>query len=410
MRRAAVVGVGDELLSGLVVNSNAAMIGELLATVGIEVVRSVAVGDDEDDIVDVLRQACSLAEVVVVTGGLGPTQDDRTREALARLLDVPLDRHEDIVDDLRQRFAAFGREMPASNAKQADVPRGADVVPNPYGTAPGLRAAFASSVIYVVPGVPSEARRMLTETIVPALAEGVGAIRSRHVRCVGLAESDIAMRFEDLATATNPRMAFLPGGGEIRLRFVATGADADACEARLDVAEATVRERLGEVVYGTGEDSLEAVVGRELRDRGWTLATAESCTAGLLCARVANIPGSSDYLRGGVVTYATEAKTAELGVPAALLAEHGAVHPDVARAMAAGARERFGVDVALSVTGVAGPAPQDGRPPGTLILGLAAPDGAEVRELRVPGDRDQVRLFATTFALNLLRLHLQRPR
>lgn len=405
--KSVLVCVGDELLAGVIVNTNASMIGDLLQSIGIPVAWSVCVGDEEDAIVDAIRRAVADGDVVIVTGGLGPTQDDLTREAIARLLGGGLERDVAIVEDIRARFRAFGRDMPASNAKQADIPRGARAIPNPWGTAPGIRAELDGTVIYAIPGVPGEARRMLDEQIVPELGGGA-TIRARMIRCVGLAESALADLFGDLATASNPRMAFLPGGGEIRLRFVATASSDDECLALLDEAERTIRERAGDFVYGIDTDTLEDVVGKLLAERGLTVATAESCTAGMLAARIADVPGASRYLIGGAVTYFDASKTSELDVPAALIEQHGAVSEEVTKAMAVGARKRFGSDVALAITCVAGPDPQDGVPPGQMYLGLAGlGDVVQARGVRVPGDRAQVRQFATTFALSMLRQHLE---
>jgi nicotinamide-nucleotide amidase len=250
---------------------------------------------------------------------------------------------------------------------------------------------------------------MLEEQVLPELAVAGGAaiIRARELHCVGIPESELADQFPDLATAANPRMAFLPGGGEIRLRFVARGATPEECVAALDEAERVVRERCGAFVYGVDVLTLEAVVGEMLTARSLSVATAESCTAGALAARIANVPGASKYLVGGVVAYTAEAKTAELDVPPDVIAKSGSVSEEVARAMAIGAKKRFGCDYALSVTCVAGPEPQDGAPPGTMCLGIAGPgEDTEARCVRVPGDRAQVRSFAATFALNLLRTRL----
>ncbi len=405
-KKSVIVAVGDELLAGVIVNSNAAFIGELLQAAGYPVVWSMVVGDEEKDIVDAVARAARDADVVIVSGGLGPTQDDKTRDAIARLLGTELVRDESIVEDIRARFRAWGREMPESNAQQADIPAGAMAILNPWGTAPGIRAELDSAVIYAIPGVPGEAKRMLEEQIISELGGGA-TIRARMLKCVGMSESGLADLFGDLATAANPRMAYLPGGGEIRLRFVATGADEPECLLLLDEAEKTVRERVGDILYGVDEETLEFVVGRMLKEKGLKVATAESCTAGALAARIANIPGSSDYLVGGVVTYASEAKASELGVPAELIEEHGAVSDAVTRAMALGAKERLSADVAVSVTCAAGPEPQDGAQPGTIFLGVAGPgDTVEVRGVTVPGDRAQVLNFATTFALSFLRSHL----
>lgn len=399
MKTAAVVGVGDELLSGVVVNSNAALIGRRLLDVGVPVVRSFCVGDEEDLIVEVVRQAAELADVVVVTGGLGPTQDDRTREALARMLGVPLVRDAEVVESIRARFAAFGREMPESNARQADRPESAAFVQNPWGTAPGLRAEWKGTVVYAIPGVPREAEHMLEEQILPQLAGH--PIATRELRCVGIAESELAERLSDLAVAAEPRMAFLPGGGEVRLRFVGGGKES------LERAEAIVRERLGPAVYGHDDQTLEAVVGLLLAGAGHTLAVAESCTAGMLASRIATVPGASAYLRGGIVAYQNDVKAKGLGISPALIAASGPVSGEVALEMARGARVAFEADLGIAVTCVAGPEPHGGQPVGRTVLALAGLNQTDiVRELRLPGDREQVRQFATTFALNLLRLHL----
>ncbi|MGH2759086.1 MAG: competence/damage-inducible protein A [Actinomycetota bacterium] len=400
------VCVGDEILAGVIVNTNAAMIGEIMQAAGAPVVWSISVPDVEESIVDAIRRATADADVVIVTGGLGPTQDDLTREAIGKLLDAELERDEAILEDIRGRFKAFGREMPASNAKQADIPAGARAIPNPWGTAPGIRAELDGAVIYAIPGVPGEARRMIEDRILPEVGGG-RAIRARLVRCVGLPESELADRLADLASADNPKMAFLPGGGEIRLRFVAHASEEEECVRLLDEAEGTVRERLGAFVYGTDVDTLEAVVGRMLAQRHLKLVTAESCTAGALAARISSIPGSSEYFLGGIVSYTKDVKIAELGVPPETLERHGAVSEEVARAMAVGAKGRFGADIALSVTCAAGPEPHDGAEPGTLVLGIAGlGETIDARRIRVPGDRDQVRAFAVTFSLSMLRSHL----
>jgi nicotinamide-nucleotide amidase len=412
MSKSVLVCVGDELLAGVTVNTNAAMIGEMLIAAGLPVEWAASVSDEEDEIVRFVEMACRDAKVVIVTGGLGPTQDDKTREALARLVGTELERDESIVEDIRERFQAFGRVMPEANAKQADIPRGGSKILNPWGTAPGIRVEHNGAVIYAIPGVPGEARHMLEEQILPELAAAGGAaiIRARELRCVGLPESELADRFGDLAVADNPRMAFLPGGGEIKLRFVARGATPEECVDALDVAETTVRERIGSFVYGVDTQTLEAVAGELLKERGHTIGTAESCTGGGLAARISNIPGSSDYFVGGIVAYTADAKTKELGVPREVIEEHGLVSAEVARAMAVGAQKRLGTTYALSITCAAGPEAHDGAPPGTMCLGIAGPNGlVDGRCIRIPGDRDQVRAFAATFALSMLRTQLVEP-
>jgi nicotinamide-nucleotide amidase len=385
------------------------MIGEMLIAAGLPVEWSVCVSDEEDEIVRFLEMACRDAKIVIVTGGLGPTQDDKTREALARLVGTDLVRDESIIDGIRERFKAFGRTMPEANAKQADIPSTGRAIDNPWGTAPGIRVEHNGAVLYAIPGVPGEARHMLEEQILPELAASGGAaiIRARELRCVGIPESELADRFPDLATAANPRMAFLPGGGEIKLRFVARGVTPEDCTATLDEAERVVRERVGPFVYGVDHQTLETVVGEMLTKRGQTVATAESCTAGGLASRISNIAGSSEYFVGGIVAYTSDAKVEQLGVPRDVIEKHGLVSEEVARAMAVGAQERLSADYALSITCAAGPEPHDGVPPGTMCLGLAGPGGlADARSVRVPGDRAQVRSFAATFALSMLRTHL----
>lgn len=407
--RAAVVGVGDELLAGIVVNTNAALIGLRLQGIGVPVAFTMCVGDDEDDIVAKLRYAIEQADVVVVTGGLGPTQDDRTREALARLMDAPLVRDEMALEAIRSRFTALGRTMAESNAKQADHPTGSTLVPNPFGTAPGIRTEIAGAVVYCLPGVPREAERMLDERVLPELVqrfEGVAVIRSRELRCVGIAESELADRLGDLADAEEPRMAFLPGGGEVRLRFVATGPAVEVCDQLLAGAEATVRERLGSAVFGVDAETLESVVGGLLVQRNLTIATAESCTAGLVSARLASVPGASAYLRGALVTYQDDVKARSLGIAPALIDAAGPVSGEVALEMARGVGVSLDADVGLAVTCSAGPTPQ-GAPIGATFIAIATEGaGPLVREVRIPGDRQQVRQFAATFALNLVRLYL----
>jgi nicotinamide-nucleotide amidase len=409
MSKSVLVCVGDELLAGVTVNTNAAMIGEMLLAAGLPVEWSVCVSDELDEIVRFLEMAVRDAKIVIVTGGLGPTQDDKTRDALAQLLGTELERDESVVEDIRQRFQAFGRTMPEANAKQGDIPRGGSKILNPYGTAPGIRVGYEGAVLYAIPGVPGEARRMLSEQILPELAAtGTAAIiRARELRCVGVPESELADRLADLATAVNPRMAFLPGGGEIKLRFVARGESPEECIAELDRVEAVVRDRLGTVVYGVDLHTLETVVGEELAHRGLTVGTAESCTGGGLASRITAIPGSSKFFAGGIVAYTAEMKTSLLDVPPFTIEEEGLVSEEVARAMAAGAQRQIGCDYALAITCAAGPEPHDGAEPGTMCLGMATPGGGlESRKLRVPGDRDQVRAFAATFALAMLRTHL----
>ena len=408
--RAEVVAVGTELLLGDIVNSNAAEIGRALAEIGVDHYRSVAVGDNEGRIGEAIGAALERAEAVIVTGGLGPTQDDVTREAIAALTGRALRRDESIVQQLRERFASFGREMPERNLRQADVPEGATVIELTFGTAPGLIVPHGDGVIYAVPGVPAEMKDMLARAVLPDLMTrmgGAASIRSRVVRVAGVSESAVAEALAPVwdMLGNGVTMAFLAGGGEVRVRLTAKGDDDARVTELLDAAEAAVRAALGSAIVGLDDETLEQVVGNLLLTHDWTLAAAESLTGGLFSSRVVSVAGASEYFRGSIVSYATDVKASALGVDQGVLDEHGPVSAPVARAMAAGARERLGADVGVALTGVAGPIEQ-GKPVGTVVIAVDGPLGAAHREVRLPGDRNTVRTLATGAALNLLRLYL----
>jgi nicotinamide-nucleotide amidase len=412
--RCEIIGVGTELLLGQIVNTNASWIGQRLADVGWDCLRHTAVGDNQARIAEVVREALGRADAVIVTGGLGPTQDDVTREALADVAGVALVRRPELEEWLRERFARMGvRRMAEMNLRQADVPEGARYIDNPRGSAPGLILEVDGRPVYAVPGVPREMEGMLERVVLPDLAARTGegrAIVSRTLRTAGVGESRLAERLTPLweeAGTGQVTLAYLASPGEVRVRLTAVGATREEAMAEIAPVEAKVRQELGDIVYGTDEETLEAVVGRLLRERGGTLATAESLTGGLVGGRITGIPGSSDYYLGGIVAYATEAKASLLGVDRQLLADDGPVSEPVAAAMAAGARKAFGADLGLAATGVAGPAEQAGRRVGTLCLGVADATGTTTQTLTAPGDRTQIRLWTTTVALDLLRRHLE---
>jgi nicotinamide-nucleotide amidase len=406
--RAEVVAVGTELLIGQIANANAQWISERLAELGIDVLHHQVVGDNAVRIVASIRLAASRSDVVIVTGGLGPTQDDVTRPALAEAAGASLVRHPEIEAELRDRFQVRGREMPDSNLAQADVPEPGRYIRPERGTAPGLIVSVGEATVYAVPGVPSEMREMMEGTVLPALAERTGpsALVSRTLRCYGLAESRIAELLDDLFhAAANPSVAYLAGGGEVHVRLTAKGSPQEAT-ALLDQLEQRVRDRLGDHVYGTGEDTLEVVVGRLLFERGLTLACAESLTGGGLGERITAVPGASSYFLGSAVTYALDAKRAILHVSAETLEGPGPVSRECAAEMAAGARRLFGSNVAVALTGAAGPESHGGTEPGQVWLGLDA-DGIEHQHgFRWPFDRELVRRFAEMAALDLVRRHL----
>jgi nicotinamide-nucleotide amidase len=419
--RAEVIAIGTELLLGDIVNGNAAWLGRELAAVGVNVDQMTEVGDNRRRIVAAFEVACSRADVVIATGGLGPTQDDITREALAELTGVRVVRDPDLEAALRARFAASGRtEFPTNNLRMADRPEDADILLNPAGTAPGLRVRHGNAVVYALPGVPREMREIFRCHLHDELAAVAGqgtVLLSRQLRTTGIWESEVSHRLADLdaelEAAGNPTIAYLASERGIVVRISAKAGDHASAAAMVDGVDARVRALLGDVVFGVDDDTLEGVVQRLLLDAGATVASAESLTGGLLGAALSTVPGSSAAYHGGVVAYVTAAKTHALGVSSDLLSARGAVDPDVAAAMAAGVRERFGTTYGLATTGVAGPTEQDGKPAGTVYLAVAGPPAGSdaglrtsVRLVRLSGDRARVRELATQAALDLLRRRL----
>jgi nicotinamide-nucleotide amidase len=409
-----VVAVGTELLLGQIVDTNSSWMGQALAEAGIDSHLQLKVGDNLERIVDVLSLALDRGDAVIVCGGLGPTQDDITREAIATVMGVRLRRDEDVLTRIKEMFAARGREMAASNARQADVPEGAEVIPQTRGTAPGLICPVGTKVLYAVPGVPHEMTDMLERAVIPDLQRRSGttaAIVSRTLRTWGLAESTlaevVAPRVEALDDrGGNPTIAFLASGIEgIKVRVTAKAPDRDAAVALLDAEERELRAILGDLVFGVDDESMEHAVGKRLLAAGLTLAVAESLTGGLVASRLVNVPGSGDWFRGGIVAYDSEVKFSVLGVPRGPV-----VTADAARAMAEGVRRLTGADVGLATTGVAGPDTQEDQPVGTVYLGVALPgERADATEAHLPGDRDRVRQFSTISLLDQLRRRLPPP-
>jgi nicotinamide-nucleotide amidase len=407
--RCEVVAVGTELLLGQIVDTNSSWIGEQLALRGIEHLRQTKVGDNRARIVDVLREALDRADAVIVCGGLGPTQDDITREAIADLMGVELERRDELVHAIRDRFARRGRTMPENNLRQADVPVGATPIEQRTGTAPGLVCPVGDGVVYAVPGVPHEMREMLERAVLPDLERRAGVrqiFASRTLRTWGESESRVAEllapRIDALDAAGNPTLAFLASGIEgIKVRLTARAEDALAAEALLDAEEEEVRSALGDLVFSGRDEPMEAVVGRLLVDRGLTLAVAESLTGGLVASRIVAVAGSSGWFRGGVVAYASEVKHDLLDVP-----DGPVVSAAAAEAMADGVRRRLGADVGLATTGVAGPTEQEGHPPGTVWLGLAIGDEVDAIQVRLPGDRDRIRQMTVISLMDRLRRRL----
>jgi nicotinamide-nucleotide amidase len=423
--RIEIVAVGTELLLGQIADTNSAWLGEHLAAGGVSSHFHQAVGDNHDRIVLAFRTALARSDGVIVCGGLGPTHDDITREAIAEVMNVGLHRDEEVVERIRTMFAGRNRAMPDSNLRQADVPDGASLIPQTKGTAPGLICPVGHKVIYAVPGVPYEMADMFERGILPDLqrrmaerGESAGVIASRVLRTWGMSESGLAdtlaahigqldaetARPEADAGPGVATIAFLASGIEgIKVRVTVRSTDEAGAAELLDAEEVTIRriltEAAGNVVFGVDDEAIEHAVARALATDGLSLGLAESLTGGLASSRLVNVPGASAWFRGSVVSYASEVKFDVLGVP-----EGPVVSESAARAMAEGARRVLGADIGLAITGVAGPEPQDGRPPGTVFVGLALPGAAsEATEFTVPGDRERVRQYATIAALDLLR-------
>ena len=426
------LSVGTELLLGEIVDTNAAYLADKLSELGINVYHKTTVGDNTERLAAALRISLARADAILATGGLGPTDDDITAAAIAQVAGLDLVEDEPTADSIRSfaskasfaRTASFarhrGRSLLDSLLKQAWVPKGAEVVPNPVGTAPGfiwrgeLPFTDGSKTVIALPGVPAEMTAMAEQTVLPHLArlaapEGAGVIVSRVLRLAGIGESQSEAEISDLIRAqTNPTIAPLAKLREVHLRITARAADRAAAETMIAPVEAEIRRRLGDHIYGADEDTLEAVLGAMLREAGLTVALAESCTGGLIGHRLTDVPGSSDYFLGSLVTYSNEAKVALLNVPEGTIREHGAVSPEVARAMAEGVRQPYGADIGLSVTGIAGPngaTPE--KPVGLTYIGLAGAGETAAEEYRLRGTRVLLKERAAQIALYLLYRRLR---
>jgi nicotinamide-nucleotide amidase len=404
--RCDVLAVGTELLLGQIVDTNSAWIGEQLAAAGIDSYLHIQVGDNQARMVELLRYLLDRADAVIVCGGLGPTQDDITREAIAEVMGTSLERRDELADTIRELFLSRGRSMPASNLRQADVPKGGEAIPNPNGTAPGLLCPVGDKVVYAVPGVPHEMEHMVASAVVPHLLKSGerGTILSRSLKTWGSSESGVAERIAArVDTQTNPTIAFLARGIEgLIVRVTAKARTMEEAKALIGAEEQILRDELGDLVFGVDDETMESVVSDLLRQKGWTLGLAESLTGGLVGSRISDAPGSSEIFRGSIVSYATDIKRSVLGVTA-----ENVVSAECAMQMAEGARRILGADVGLAVTGVAGPTGQEGQPVGTVFFGVALPgQEPEALHARLPGDRLRIRQFSTISLLNLARLRL----
>ncbi len=406
MPDAEIIAIGSELLTPQKVDTNSLYLTDQLNALGVEVVRKTVVGDERERLMDTILGAVARSQIIVLTGGLGPTEDDLTRDAVASALGRAMIFRQDICDQIEERFRRFGRKMVEINRRQAYIVEGAEVLPNDRGTAPGQWIEQNSTKLMLLPGPPNELKAMFEKQCLPRLQKVLPpqVISTLMLRVVGMPESDldqlispIYLRYPNLATT------ILAVSGEIHIHLRARSADAGAAEALIAEVAAQIEPLIGDRIYSRNGDSLEKVVGDLLRARRAHLSVAESATAGLLGGRITSVPNSSDYFLGGFLAYSDRMKSTLLGVPAEMLSAHAAVSEPVAKAMAEGARERTGSDYALSITGYAGP---DGDKVGLVFIGLATPNGSEVRRVQLPGDRERVRAFSTNTALDLLRRNL----
>jgi len=409
--RVDVLAIGTELLLGQIVDTNSSWIGEQLAAAGVDTCEHRKVGDNLDRMVQCLRELLERADAVIVCGGLGPTPDDVTREAIAEVMGVGLERRDDLIEHIREIFGGRGRPFPENNLRQADVPIGGDVIPNPIGTAPGLQCEVTvdgrSKVVYAVPGVPYEMTEMVNTYVLPDLLERSGeraVIVSRSLKTWGTSESGLAeMIAERVDQQTNPTIAFLARGIEgIYVRMTAKAPTEDEARVLLDAEDVELRKVLGGLVFAVDDETMESEVLRLCEERGWSLGVAESLTGGFIGARLTNVAGASRTFRGSIASYATEVKRSVLGVTAEKVVSEEAV-----KQMAVGAQHVLGADVAIAVTGVAGPDEQDGQPVGTVWYGIALPGHEpEAVTARLPFDRERIRQFSTITLLNTLRMRL----
>jgi nicotinamide-nucleotide amidase len=412
IRDAEILAVGSEMLTPHRLDTNSLFLTARLNELGIRVRAKAIVGDNRDDLAALVRGALSRVSLVILTGGLGPTDDDLTREVVAELLEAPLILREDILAAIEERFSRRGVKMPEINRRQASVPKGATVLVNAYGTAPGLILEQTGHMVVLLPGPPREMQPMFTDQVMPRLASMSGGrqLRRRVLKVTGRSESQVEEVaypvYSTLAHGDVPiQTTILASPGQIELHLSAAGSDVSAVDAALDRGIDALSSALGSVVFSVDGRTLEAVVGDLLHARGWRVAAAESCTGGALLARLTDVPGSSKWVLGGVVAYANEVKIQALGVPGVLLDTHGAVSEPVGRAMAEGIRRSTGAEVGVGITGIAGPGGGSStKPVGTVVVAVAA-EGTEtaVRTLRFPGDRDTIRRHATSAALDMIR-------
>jgi len=407
--KAEIIAVGSELLTPDRVDTNSLFLTEELNKLGIEVLRKTIVGDNRELLAEAFRDALNRVPVVIASGGLGPTEDDLTRETVAELLGRRLQRNDEVVRAIEARFRSFKRDMPAVNLRQAMVPEGAEVLENPRGTAPGLWIEDKGRMVALLPGPPRELKPLFLEQVLPRLQRRVSGVRMFHreLRVTGLGESHVEERIRPIYTRypqVNTTILAAPGEIQIHLRLWTD--DATQAETSLDEIIRSFEIALGDRIFAHTAVTLEDVVAELLTTNRATISTAESCTGGLLAERLTRIPGSSTYFLGGVVSYSNERKTVWTEVPAELIASKGAVSAEVAIALAEGIRRSVGSTFGVGITGIAGPGGgSEEKPVGTVHIALATPAGTKDRLVHLPGDREMIRFYASQFALDMVRVH-----
>ena len=410
MKKASIISVGNELLAGLIVNTNVVYLSRQLLSMGVPTVSSYTVGDRIDSIAQAMAQAAQQADIILITGGLGPTDDDLTRQALARFMGVQLEFKDYLLAEISDFFTKRNIKMAQNNKVQAYIPAGAEALPNNVGTAPGIIVEREGKIFVCLPGVPSEMKQIFIESVAGRLKQAGGGqvVLMRKLRCFGTGESVIAEKLGNLMQRDrNPLINCTVSGGIITLHIVATATDKPCAEEMIGNDARQLRALLGDLVYGRDEQTLAEVVGAKLRRRRKKLAVAESCTGGLIGKLLTDVPGSSDYFTYGWVTYCNEAKIRELGVDAGLIEKHGSVSEKVVRAMAKGARARAGTDFAIAVTGIAGPGGgTEQKPVGLVYIAVDSGESIDVQRCVFSHTREHIRYRAALAAINMLRLSL----
>ncbi|MFH1006020.1 MAG: competence/damage-inducible protein A [Candidatus Latescibacterota bacterium] len=399
-----VITIGNEILSGRIVDSNSAFIGKSLSAIGISLTWITSVGDDPKQIAHAFEDAVGRADVIIVTGGLGPTHDDRTKRVFAQFSGRRPVLDEAVLERVRERFAQRGIEMPPSNVDQAMIPEGVEVLNNQWGTAPGLHAVEADKHMFFLPGVPREMKGLMECNVLPFLKEmGCGRpILTHTLRTAGISESALYELLADLPNMDD--LAFLPGLSGVDLHLTVQGDEEVRVREHVVSMAALIRDRVGEFIYGEGNETIEANVGKALISRGWRIAVAESCTGGLIANRITDVPGSSDYFEQGIVAYSNQAKVALLGVPAEVIETHGAVSESAAEAMAVGVRTRSGANIGLSVTGIAGPGGgTKEKPVGLVYMGISTAERVFTRKYQFGSEREVNKQRTAQAALDLVR-------